>query len=209
MKPGLAASVASLARREELARPADTGIFISRVMRSRISRTYFSGDVSRQTHAVHRGEIEEAFVNRNWHQRRRIFLQHAEHFPRDVAVGIVMRPAQDSARTNPLRLKARHAGLDTEIFRRRVGRNHYAVAAPPAADPHGAAPQFLIERDFAARKKLSPSTCKIRFIFVSSQPRCRGALSTIGDMRFTRPAQIAATLANRKSKTVRACLRRL
>ena len=49
MKPGFAASVASLARREELARPADTGIFTSREIRSQISPTYFSGVVLRQT----------------------------------------------------------------------------------------------------------------------------------------------------------------
>ena len=49
MKPGLAASVASLASRDELARPADTGSFTSRRIRWQISFTYFSGVVLRQT----------------------------------------------------------------------------------------------------------------------------------------------------------------
>ena len=49
MKPGLAASVASFASRDEFARPAETGNFTSREMRSRISFTYFSGVTLRQT----------------------------------------------------------------------------------------------------------------------------------------------------------------
>ena len=60
-----------------------------------------------------------------------------------------MRFAQDAARTKPLRLETRHAGFDAEFFGEPVGGDHYAVAAPPAADPNGALLQLGIQRDFA------------------------------------------------------------
>ena len=59
-----------------------------------------------------------------------------------------MRFAQNPARTEPRRLEARHAGFDAEFFRVPVGGDDEAVAAPPAADPHGAAFEFGINRDF-------------------------------------------------------------
>ena len=49
MNPGLAASVASLASRDEFASPADTGNFTSCKIRWQISFTYSSGVVLRQT----------------------------------------------------------------------------------------------------------------------------------------------------------------
>ena len=102
---------------------------------------------------VHRREIEKAFVNRDRHERRRIFFEHVEHLLPRAAVFVVVRPAQNAARTKPLRLETRHAGFDAEFFRRAIGRDDDAVAAPAAADPDGTALQFLIQRDFATREE--------------------------------------------------------
>ena len=153
MKPGLAASVASLASREELARPADTGILTSREMRSQISLHVFFRRRVAPDHVVHRGEIQKAFVNRDRHQRWRILLQHAKHLRRNAPVFVVMRTAQHAARTKPLRLETRHAGLDAEFFRRAIRGDDDAVAAPAAADPHGPALQFWIRARFRNWRK--------------------------------------------------------
>jgi hypothetical protein len=85
---------------------------------------------------VHRREIEKAFINRNRHQRGRIFLEHAEHFRREPPAFVVMRTAQNTARTKPLRLETSHAGLDAELFRGAICRDDNAITASPAADPN-------------------------------------------------------------------------
>ena len=102
---------------------------------------------------VHRGEIEKSLINRDRHERGRILFQHVKHLRGNAAVFVIMRAAQNTTGTNPSGLKARHARLDAEFFGRPVGRDDNAVAAPSAADPHGPALQFFIERDFATRKK--------------------------------------------------------
>ena len=79
-----------------------------------------------------------------------------------------MRTAQNAARAKPLRLEARHAGLDAEFFGRAIGRDDDAVAAPAAADPNRAALQLCDSSAISQlAKKLSPSTCRMRMgVFV-------------------------------------------
>jgi hypothetical protein len=100
-----------------LARPAETGNFTSR-------------------------EIQKAFVNRDGHQRGRIFFEDAEHPPRKLPVIVIVRFAQHAPRTKPRCLEARHAGLDAELFGHAIGGNDDAIAAPSAADPDRAALQL-------------------------------------------------------------------
>ena len=80
-------------------------------------------------------------------------------------------------------------------------RDDNAVATPPAADPHGAANQFFIERDLAARKKTVAVHMEnpVHLYFVAADPAARERL-IIYDWRFTRHERIADTLVNRKSK---------
>ena len=83
MKPGLAASVASLASREELARPADTGNFdFARDALADFADIFFRRGVAPDV-AVHRREIQKTLVNRDRHERRRIFFEHMEHLRRE------------------------------------------------------------------------------------------------------------------------------
>ena len=157
MKPGLAASVASLASREELARPGGHGDFhLARNALADFAHIFFRRRISENV-TVHRREIQEAFINGNRHQRRRVFLQHMKHLRRNPAILVVMRPAQHAARTQPLRLETCHAGFDAEFFRRVIGRDDDAVAAPAAADPDRTMLQIsslvFCQCDFAARKK--------------------------------------------------------
>jgi hypothetical protein len=60
-----------------------------------------------------------------------------------------MRAAQDTVRAKPFRLETGRAGFDAVFFRLPVGRNHDAVAAPAAANPHRTPLQLGIKRDFA------------------------------------------------------------
>ena len=99
---------------------------------------------------LHRGEIHEALVNRGGHQRGRIFLDDAEHFLRQIAVGIVARLREHAEGAAVLRLEARHAGLDAELLCLPVRRDHDAVPAPPAADPDGPAFPLGMQGDLAA-----------------------------------------------------------
>ncbi len=134
----------------------------SREMRSQISPDVIFRRRVAPDHLVHRREIQKAFVNRDGHERRRIFLQDVEHLRRKPPVFVVMRTAQNAARTKPLRLEARHAGLDAEFFGRAVGGDDDAVAAPAAADPDRPALQFRFKAISQLAKKLSPSTCRMR-----------------------------------------------
>ena len=60
-----------------------------------------------------------------------------------------MGAAQDAGWAKPFRLETGRAGLDAVFLRLPVGRNHNAVAAPAATNPHGPAFKLRIERDFA------------------------------------------------------------
>ena len=97
---------------------------------------------------VHAGKIQKSLVNGIWHQSRRVLFQDQKHLARQLAVGVIMRAAQDTVRAKPLRLKTGRAGFDAVFLGLPVGRNHDAVSAPPSANPHRTPLQFGIKRDF-------------------------------------------------------------
>jgi len=73
-----------------------------------------------------------------------------------------MRWTEDADWTPALGFKTRHACADAEFLGDPVGGNDDAVAFATATHPNRAFLQFRIEGDFAACKKLSPSTCRMR-----------------------------------------------
>ena len=98
---------------------------------------------------IHAGKIQKSLVNRIWHQRRRILFQNQKHLARQLAVGVIMRAAQETVRAKPFRLETGRAGFDAVFFRLPVGGNHNAVAASAAADPHRTPLQLGIKRNLA------------------------------------------------------------
>ena len=98
---------------------------------------------------VHRGEIQEAFVDGIRNEGGCVFLQDQEHLPGQFAVGVVMRFAEDAAGAKSFRLETGGAGLDAVFLGDPVGGDDDTVAAPAATDPDGPAFQLGIERDFA------------------------------------------------------------
>ena len=98
---------------------------------------------------VHAGKIQKPLVNGIRHQRRRVLLQNQKHLARQLAVGVIVRAAQDAGRAKPFRLETGGAGFDAVFLRLPVRRNHDAVAAPAAANPYRTPLQLGIKRDFA------------------------------------------------------------
>jgi hypothetical protein len=86
--------------------------------------------------SIHRGEIQKALVNGIRHQCRRVLFQNQKHLARQLAVGVIMRAAQNPGRAKPFRLETGRAGFDTVFFRLPIGGNHNAVASSSPTDPH-------------------------------------------------------------------------
>ncbi len=98
---------------------------------------------------VHAGKIQKALVDGIGHEGGRVFLQDQEHLAGQLAVGVIVRFAEDAVGAKALGLEAGGAGLDAVFFGEAVGGDDDAVAAPAAANPDGPAFQPGIERDLA------------------------------------------------------------
>ena len=103
--------------------------------------------------AFHRGEIEEALINRSRQQCRRIPLHHAKHLARYAAVIIVVRLDQNTVWTKPLGLEASRTGADTVTFGLVVGSDDDAITGSPATDPYRPTGKRGVHRYLATGKK--------------------------------------------------------
>jgi len=157
-KPGLAASVASLAKRDELARPAETGCRLHAGCAwrfpSHIRRPRNAPDM-----AIHGGEVEKAFTM-EMGMRVGIFFEDAEHGLGDAPVFGVARPGGDALGQRRRASKQAMPVLTPKPLARRLA----AMTMPSPRRPpptHNGCPATRDGARFRNwRRKLSPSTCR-------------------------------------------------
>jgi len=87
-----------------------------------------------------------------------------KHLARQLAVGVILRAAQNPGRTKPLGLETGRAGFDAVFFRLPVGGYHNAVAPSSPPTHTGRLPVLDRAQISQLAKNESPSMCKMRLL---------------------------------------------